>query len=259
MKLTQYKLNNYFRFLWPEFSVPSIRIGPDEDGGYVVPSAVFASIKQLISFGVNVDWRFEHEVQRKLRIPVQAYDCCSVLRLALRYWLGGLFKLTFNRIDYENFSQRTDRLKDYFIFFYGNAKLFKLRIDKVTALPIFESCNNTLLKCDIEGGEYEILDLIISYQSRFNIIAMEIHNIRKNGEVLKHFFEKLNGQFAVTHLHVNNFVDFDDAGVPDIVEVTFSRRSLLFDLTAPVTSLPIIDLDCPSVPGKPEFQVLTPL
>ena len=91
-----------------------------------------------------------------------------------------------------------------------------------------------ILKMDIEGDEWNILNSIDSKDlAKFRQIVIELHGITKlkssnlRLEVLK-ILKKINYTHAVFFLHANNNGDFrifGDLFIPDIIEVSFARRS----------------------------------
>ena len=42
-----------------------VRIGRDNDGGYVLPQRIFNYCDGLLSYGINKDWSFEKEFFKK--------------------------------------------------------------------------------------------------------------------------------------------------------------------------------------------------
>ena len=38
-----------------------IRVGRDNDGGYIVPKSIILKSKSLLSYGINKDWSFEKD------------------------------------------------------------------------------------------------------------------------------------------------------------------------------------------------------
>lgn len=91
-----------------------------------------------------------------------------------------------------------------------------------------------ILKMDIEGDEWDILNSIDSKDlARFRQIVIEFHGLTKlkssslRLEVLK-ILKKIYYTHAVFFLHANNNGDFrvfGDLLIPDIIEVSFARRS----------------------------------
>ena len=52
-----------------------IRIGPNEDGGYVLDKRILKDIETIITCGLNDDWEFEkHFLKFKPNVNIFAYD-----------------------------------------------------------------------------------------------------------------------------------------------------------------------------------------
>lgn len=260
MTTKRFKLNKQAEFLWPDISTDLIRIGPNEDGGYVMPKAAYKKIQHVISFGVNVDWRFERQLNMELNVRVELFEAKSVLRLTLRYWIGGLLKLLLGKFTLTHLADRTYRVIDYFRFFSrSNVKLFKRWIDRDSAINIFNTCpHNTLLKCDIEGGEYEIFDLILKNNNKFSIIAMEIHQIGNNLSKLESFLNELKMNFYLIHMHINNTSVINESSIPDVVELTIANKSLITNICTARQVLPIDNIDFASVQDSDDYVVTKP-
>ena len=47
--------------LKPKFSYNLIRIGNDNDGGYLIDTYSLKKTKELVSLGINDDWSFEKD------------------------------------------------------------------------------------------------------------------------------------------------------------------------------------------------------
>jgi len=259
--MRSFELNSKLRFLWPEFSVDLIRVGPKEDGGYLLPNEMLEKIKNVISFGVNVDWRFEHELNSKFKIPVNLFDSSSVLRLVILFLIKGFAGVILLKSNLKELRSRLARLFDYFTFFKSiNVSLNKLFINEKTAEKVFlNCCTNTLLKCDIEGWEYDILDMISLYKDKFDLIIMEIHDVEGKLEKSEAFVNELKSDFAIVHIHMNNFYPPSIKGFPYIVEITFARRNYLSKIGDSPQYLPIEGLDYSNVKNKPEFRMESPL
>lgn len=255
-----YKVNNEMLFLWPSLSVPLIRIGPCEDGGYVLPKDIYQNTSQLLSFGVNVDWRFERSLFDELEIPVELYEAQSVLRLIVRYFAGGIVKKLLGRASWALVSERLSRTIDYFVFFSkSNVNLHRQWIDGSSAKAIFRSCHqNCLFKCDIEGGEYEILQYLVNEQQKFNIITIEFHEVNDNLSRIKEFICDISEQFYLIHFHANNTSRVSVFGVPDVLELTFSRVNSQMVVSEPPLCLPIHGVDYPSASNQVDYEFLKP-
>lgn len=260
MTMKKTKLNKLASFLWPDISVKMIRVGPNEDGGYVLPAAAYQQTKHVISFGVNVDWRFERQLHRELNVSIQLYEAKSVLKLILRFWIGGAVKLLIGKTNLHSFKDRSNRIFDYYKFFSRrNIRLEKQWINNNSATSIFHACPyNTLLKCDIEGGEYDILDCIIRNSEKFHIIVIEIHDINKNLKKIEAFTKKIKESFYLIHLHTNNSSSIDKNKIPEVAELTFARKSSIMDFSPPSQMLPIPGIDFPSVHSLADHIIVQP-
>lgn len=49
------------KILIPQKKYDLIRIGKDNDGGYLVDKESFLKTEEIVSFGINDDWSFEEE------------------------------------------------------------------------------------------------------------------------------------------------------------------------------------------------------
>lgn len=91
-----------------------------------------------------------------------------------------------------------------------------------------------ILKMDIEGGEWSILDAVTTQQlANFRQIVIEFHNITRFSTLSQrsqalNVIEKINLTHAAFFIHANNngnFRTFGDAVIPDVIEVSFARKS----------------------------------
>jgi len=114
---------------------------------------------------------------------------------------------------------------------------------------------HVLLKMDIEGSEWEVLDNTpAGVLARCSQIVCELHHfhhlhIDRHYERVKRVLEKLSGIFGVVHVHSNNFSPIIVLGnVPffQTLEVTFANRTV-FDLRQTQKIFPTA-LDAPNNP-----------
>lgn len=214
-----------------------IRIGPDSDGGYLIPNDL-EGINVCFSPGVCYNAGFEQDIKDKFGINSHQAD------FSVEQAPPGFEPLSFT--------------KKY---------LGALNDDKYMTLESWvRAHDNTqedlLLQMDIENGEYETLlatpDEILK---RFRIIVLEVHGLDKWVTPVMHMISnamisKLLQNFVVVHSHPNNFGGYhvlDGLVVPDTIEITLLRRDRCTE-QGPVTDLPH-PLDRPCSPEGEDWHL----
>lgn len=201
-----------------------VRLGKDNDGGYLVNRADVEKSTKLISFGIGDDWSFEDDFTKIKDCPVIGYD-------------GSV----------------TDDIQ----FFTGKNKLVKQNVgpDCLLSDILEPDDTNVYLKCDIEGAEYDILIDIIKNSHRLSGITMEFHNLRHFAMFNKvaAFIGKINQKLVHTHPNDWCYIKItDDLFVPDVIEVSLTSSSNIKfnpDLVLPHS------LDMPNNPQGENFMV----
>lgn len=251
-----------------------VRIGAPHDGGYVVPSALLPRTRVLLSLGVSTDWSFESGFRAAApQVRIVAVDGSVggsyFLRAAIRSWFKVLFHLI--ALDTKKVVRHAGRLRtarDFFRFFRGENRFLRLWVaaepgpGRTTLTRLIEEHGGgselgVFLKVDIEGAEYEVLDQVIPLADRVLALAVEFHRIGERIEAFRGLVEQLSGEFALVHLHGNNFVPYlPEHDFPGAVEMTFVNRRILAELPggAPRT-LPIYGLDAPNDPSRPDHPL----
>jgi hypothetical protein len=121
---------------------------------------------------------------------------------------------------------------------------------------------NLLLKIDIENDEWAVFDSTpLELLGRFSQIVVEFHfftspsdfNWRQlYGRVLR----KMSHEYAVVHVHANNFGGFSNVAnvvIPNVFEITYAKRGIYsFEVTDEVFPGP---LDSPNDPGHPDLHL----
>lgn len=200
-----------------------VRLGKNNDGGYLVHKGDSWSTYSILSFGVGTDLSFEKEFTTKWKnCPVTTFDE-SVDE-----------DPTFHDHIRKHIKKNID---GYF---------FKAIVDKLDT--------GTFLKCDIDGAEYEIFDSLITHSSKFVGVVMEVHDIAvyENFNKLTDFISKFG--LRLVHTHINNYSYYDNDGVitPNVLELTFTSQKhirLNRDLRLPH------ELDMPCNPDGEDFTV----
>ena len=184
-----------------------IRIGPDSDGGYVVPD-ILKEIDYCFSAGVGNNNKFEKDLYN-----------FNIKSFGADHSIDG----------------PPDFVKDY-SFIKKNINLYN--DDKnITFEKWVKDQNipndNLIGQIDIEGNEYK---LILSTPSdifkKFKILIFEFHYIHKiNEKVIYDFYfdslKKILMDFNICHIHINNAekdTKIRDIKIPHLLEVTFLRK-----------------------------------
>lgn len=199
-------INKKYNFLKPIKTPNLIRFGGKFDGGYVVDSKIIKKCNNLITFGLGPNWLFELDYLRQnKKNKIYVYDHTSSSYPYVKI-IGKYFRrlVTF-RTTFEGFSSKVKNFYSYKKFLYSkNVNYFKERItypieNKIDTdiKKVFSRINleeDVVLKCDIEGSEYEIIDQILEYSNRINMLIFEFHWINKVDKT-KYVGQFRNGKF----------------------------------------------------------------
>lgn len=199
-----------------------IRLGKDNDGGYLVNKEDVMSSKRLISFGIGQDTSFETNFIKQNAVDVLTFDQ-SVNELNIKH----------------------DKITHY------STNIDKNNIENI----LTQNGDSLFLKCDIDGGEYDILDTLIRNAHRFTGAAIEFHNITTPNAFndLTNFIGKFD--LRLIHIHANNYsyIISGDIIFADVIELSFSssrKNTYLSD----IISLPN-KLDMPNNPTDEDFKI----
>lgn len=199
-----------------------IRLGKDNDGGYLANKEDVMSSKRLLSFGIGQDTSFETDFITKNKVDVLAFDQ-SITELNVK----------------------NDMITHYPI------NVTQYNIEDI----LTKSGDSLFLKCDIDGGEYEILNTLIHNSHKFTGAVLEFHNISRPNifNDLTNFISKFD--LRLIHIHVNNYsyIVSDDTYFADVIELSFSSSRKNTRLSDDI-SLPN-KLDTPNNPDDEDFKI----
>lgn len=207
------------KILEPKYETDLIRLGRDNDGGYVVPAQAINSAKKLVSFGLDDDWSFEQSFFNCNKSEILVYDSSVNLKFWIKKNIINIKDLVFLKKNLKEFLFYIFKFFKYFLFFKKNRVSHikkhvtskKYHYIKTKDSPkeikiedIFNKKGNDIfLKIDIEGDEYKILDSILNFQNKINGIVIEFHSCDLMIDKIKKFLKKL--KLDLVHIHVNNF------------------------------------------------------
>jgi hypothetical protein len=185
-----------------------IRLGPDGDGGYLVPDDL-ADIDCAFSPGVSTESGFEAELAaRGMQVFLADFSVDGPAQANARFtflkkYVGSVSDETFITLcDWKNASVPAHR-------------------------------GDLLLQMDIEGAEYEtLLATPEELLAQFRIMVIEFHYVhellnRRFFDVASRVFQRLLRTHSVVHVHPNNCcgsVRSGDLELPRIAELTFHRN-----------------------------------
>ncbi|WKB52758.1 hypothetical protein [Eleftheria terrae] len=232
---TQHEVLNLIKMIrpWTMRGSTKVRIGNDYDGGYVLPAQVL-NCDAIVSVGVGPDVSFDLVLAER-GAKVLQYD----------HTVPGLPQEHPNFIFHKKgWGVRTE----------GDFLGFDDMFAHLQAL----NPKRAMLKFDIEGGEYAVLDAIRpEHLAAFDVVACEFHGFEKlhdrgfYQQALR-AFEKLNASHVPVHLHANNalgVVLVQGVPIPLLLEVAWLRKDL--DQFPGLSTDPIPGpFDRPNIPGR---------
>ena len=221
------------KILQPWACYDMVRLGKDNDGGYLVNKKDVKLTNFLFSFGIGTDTSFEKDFA----------NC----------------KWNWNTTDIAAFDASVDNPDPF--FFKDNRKFHKKNVGKVNddttvdVRPLLEMPGRLFIKCDIDGGEYALLDDFIHRSHDIVGMVIEFHDLGKyeNFNLMTDFIARLRG-LKLLHIHINNYsyYDIDGKVTPDVLELTFgSSGHIALDRSI---TLPH-KLDMPNNPDGEDFLV----
>lgn len=249
----------------PEKEYSLIRLGQDNDGGYLVEKESIENSMSLITLGLGYDWTFEKDYFKYKKNPIFCYDhtinYSAVKKKSRSYIASYLFRIFKPKyLLKKNFTKNLIKniflYRDYKKTFSTYAKHVESRIGSgnrsVSLNQIIEDRNNIMpafLKIDIEGSEYRIIDQIIAHQNKFTGIAIELHDVDLHLDKIKNFIKNLN--MTLVHIHPQNPAFVTDQNIPTQIELTFARNPKSI---GPVAKIPHF-LDQPANPDFDEIEL----
>ncbi len=193
---------------------PLIRLGGDEDGGYLIPDDL-DGVTHAFSPGVGPTIDFDLDLSAR-GIQVHFADA-SVTHLPA---------------DHPNYTFVKQSIRSF-----SDPEEHALTLDDWYKMsPAHEAAghDDLLLEMDVEGAEYEIINSVSdNLLRRFRIIIVEFHFIHLFGlaytfPIVSSCFKKLLRSHRVVHIHPNNYslgtLQFGDVELSSFMEFTFYRK-----------------------------------
>lgn len=210
-----------------------IRIGPLGDGGYCLSLENLSELDFFISIGLGRNFEFEKQILEIYKIPGIGIDPGWSLQTWIKHFLKCGTKLLFNHSS--QFAISIEQFVQQFLFQVSHFKMqtvpkkcvpIKMSSNQIAFAQILKkfSCySNKLLKIDIEGDEYSILDKDLDL-SGISVIIIEFHDINHKMSEFVKIVNNILLHFHLTHLHINPNFPLGKGPMPDILELTFERH-----------------------------------
>ena len=242
-------------------SIPGItplRVGnPKGDGGYVIAEEAYTPHADLFSFGIGYETTFEYAMSSRFR-SVMMFDIkpCELKQKTTNMFFCPL-----------PFSE-------------GALRSFRIPM-------------HSMLKVDVEGAEWDVLEMCLEKGTldNFSQIVAEFHLFSVHYEKRTHhhspyfsalfreFYDKVNEklfhqyyrvlsmlhqEFFCFHVHANNSLPYSRVGnfqFPPLVELSFVRKTDVCSKGVMDSRkyFPIMDVDVPNKSDRPDFRDVYPL
>jgi len=220
-------------FLKPYDVEDLIRVGRNEDGGYIISKKVLDNCDFLLSFGMANDWSFELDfLNYSSNKKTHIYDHTVNLTFFLRRFYKSIKRLFYLKSSLTNINLK---LKELINFLTINKKKLlhikkkvdeKIGQDTVNIEQIFSNIKNDkiILKIDIEGDEYKILNDVLNFSDKIELILVEFHSIDLRRNEFLSLIRKIQKNYYIIHLHGNNITGYCEDNLPKTIEFTFLKK-----------------------------------
>jgi hypothetical protein len=212
-----------------------VRIGGNNDGGYIMREFLPSEIDGALSIGIGSDVSWDLHVS-SLGISVDMFD--PTIKKLPRKVPGGRF----HRVGIGPLDSKGSKY---------------VSISKLRENAGLNTATNIILKLDVEGAEWAALRNLPDHElERYSQIVIEMHHLSRIVE--NDFYQSvievltsLNSGHIPIHLHANNYsplTKFGHYSFPDTIEVTYVRRSENLEIIEKeVVASPLDRPNCPDL------------
>lgn len=214
-----------------------IRLGPNEDGGYVTSAVTLEQSVALFTYGVGHDIRYEEAYRDRYDKPVYLYD--HTIGRSTGWDIGRSLNFYNEGLGYKE-----------------NCEDFINHYEKL------EIKGKVLLKVDIEGDEYDYFERVDVNKLRkiTTGILVEMHwlydsNYQKKAESVLH---KLYDYYTLTHVHGNSWGitwNYEGHEIPETLELSLVNNDIITHKQFDTRDYPIEGLDVSNRPNHPDIEL----
>jgi hypothetical protein len=217
------------------------RLGPQQDGGYVMPVSVLEKCDALFTYGVGGETRYEEEFSRDYKKPVYMFDHT----LPVAPYLPHICTVDENIKFFREGLGSEPNCRD-FLAHYAE----------------IQKTGEVFLKIDIEGGEYDYL-LNVDMEALSKVVTginLEFHWLHEEPRQVKmiEVMKRLNQYFVMNHIHANNWVNMfplDGRMIPIVLEMSFINKRHVESFEPDLQQFPVAGLDWPNKPDAPDHKL----
>jgi hypothetical protein len=242
------------KIFYPKRVNDLIRIGNKLDGGYVFSKTALSKCKYCLTFGLGDNFTFETHLKKinpKIKIEVLDHT------ITYNFWFKHICVWFWKSIRFRKYLK--------FLTFINYIYFFKIKKNKHRKIKVGSNGNtlsniltkskidpqNTLLKIDIDGDEYKIIDKIKDYN--FLGLIIEFEHFNKNFKKVERFIRD-NKNLELIHIHGNNFSAIVN-NIPDSLELSFINKKLINIKKTNKMEYPIKKLDFPNDIMKKDIEL----
>jgi hypothetical protein len=228
--------NDIIKYLKPQnVFLTKKRLGPHEDGGYVMPEFILENCNALMTYGVGNDIRYEEEFSRLYNKNVYLFDHTI-----------------------ENTGWEKDKLK-FIPEGLGIGEKCKEWYQHYEELNL---SGDVFLKIDIEGGEFNYINTTDLTKMAEKVIglSLEIHWIDDLNNRIQaiSLLKKLSDNFILCHIHGNSWGDlweYDGYQIPKVLELSFINKKFVENFEPDIQKYPIEGLDISNCPHREDYKL----
>ena len=222
------------KILKPEYEYDLIRIGQDNDGGYLVSKKSIFDSEMLLSAGIAWDFSFEKQYILLTKNIIKCFDHTINTKHYFFTWFGILLQRLL-------FFSNLRKIRSAFINLLNPIKFKRfIKNEKVNFFKIglgigdnrymtlndiinkFTKNEKIFLKLDIEGDEYRLINDLLNFSNRISGLIIEFHYVDIHLNRIIDFVKKID--LTLVHTHVNNAGPIIEKNVPTLIELTFAKN-----------------------------------
>lgn len=228
--------NEFFKLVKPQnIFQKKVRVGPNEDGGYVMTEDILTNCSALMSYGVGNEIRYEEQFARDYKKPVYMFD----------HTIGHpAWKRDGIQFIPENLGTSE------------NAKEWYQHYEELNL------SGDIFLKVDVEGYEFQYFTNtdLSKLADKVMALSLEVHYIDNAYNRMK-FIEILNlldPNFILFHIHGNSWGDlweYEGYDIPKVLELSFVNRKYVVQYEPDTQDYPIEGLDVSNCPHREDYKL----